>query len=272
MKKICAGIVTFNPDINLLKRNILSIKNQVSKVFIFDNFSQNARQIQLLSENYNCRVILCKENKGIAYALNKLCEAAKKEGFRWILTLDQDSVSPPGIIDSLSKIDNEKVAVIGPNIIYKENEAYVDKSIHGKKEVDWIITSGSLTNLSIWEQLDGFDNNMFIDGVDRDYCLRAKRENYKIIKDYDVCIIHRLGNLKCRKFFGRTIYVTNHSESRKYYMVRNSIYLWKKLKLKNPYKYILKIIIKTLLFEENVMPKLKAIIKGIRDGFAISPR
>lgn len=40
-RDICAGIVTYNPDIQLLKQNIQSIQPQVQSIFIYDNGSSN---------------------------------------------------------------------------------------------------------------------------------------------------------------------------------------------------------------------------------------
>ena len=48
--KIFCGIVTFNPDIERLKENILAIQNQVDSIYIFDNYSDNRKGIQSLIE------------------------------------------------------------------------------------------------------------------------------------------------------------------------------------------------------------------------------
>ena len=45
-KKYLAGIVTFNPDIERLNENISAIINQVDKVVVVDNGSENADDIK----------------------------------------------------------------------------------------------------------------------------------------------------------------------------------------------------------------------------------
>ncbi len=263
---ICAGIVTYNPEVFRLQENINSIKNQVSQIIIVDNGSKNYNQLEkCISECHaNCEIINNKKNLGIAKALNQLCERATQANYKWIITLDQDSVSPNNLMEKLTRNINNKIAIIAPNVIYRDNEKFAIKK-EGRECVEWVITSASLTNLKIWKEIK-FDENLFIDGVDRDYCIRANRLGYKIIKDYSIELVHELGNLKCRKIFGKTVYVTNHSTIRKYYMIRNVIYLDKKLKENRKFGYISKNIIKTICFEQNKVLKLKSIFRGIKDG------
>lgn len=270
MAGICAGIVTYNPNVDLLIRNIESVINQVERVVIVDNGSKNIEEIKSDIGYSGIIWVENSENMGIAKALNQLCESALENHCEWILTLDQDSISPDGLIDELARHINENVAIVAPNIVYKNNENYADKISAGIKYVEWVITSASLTNLKIWKSLGGFDEILFIDGVDRDYGIRATKAGYKVIKCYDVKLLHELGNLECRRRFGRTIYVTNHSALRKYYMVRNAIYLDKKHRESLAQKYIMKNIIKTILYEKDKIEKMDSILKGIKDGIELA--
>ena len=270
MHKICAGIVTFNPELDLLTKNIDSIINQVNCLIVVDNGSKDYAEAKKILQERNIIIIKNNENLGIAKALNQLCKKAEELNYDWILTLDQDSISPESLVLKLAENIKDDVAIIAPNIIYKNNESFSDKNTHGIKEVEWVITSASLTNLKIWKSLGGFDEILFIDGVDRDYGIRATKAGYKVIKCYDVKLLHELGNLECRRRFGRTIYVTNHSALRKYYMVRNAIYLDKKHRESLAQKYIMKNIIKTILYEKDKIEKMDSILKGIKDGIELA--
>ena len=268
--RVCAGIVTYNPNMRDLKKNIECIISQVDKVIIFDNSSENIRHIREIVYNYDSvELIESERNRGVAYALNALCYWAKNKDYYWILTLDQDSQAPPNLVNVLKQYVGDQVAIVSPNIIYKNNEDY---SISSKKkyvEKEWVITSSSLTNLDIWEKIDGFDEKLFIDGVDYDFCVRATREGYHVICTYEVELYHELGDLKCKKLFGKILYITNHSATRKYFMSRNTIYLYKKLKKGMPIRTILKYLIKTLFFEDNKIHKIRAINRGIIDGIKL---
>lgn len=268
-KTICAGIVTFNPEIKKLENNIRSIITQVSRVVLCDNCSENIGEIKELIRNqfhnYEIDVIEFQENKGIALALNVLVKDAINNGYAWIITLDQDSECPSTLIQHLKNYADATTAIVAPRIIYRGNEKFAKNVNNITEDVEWVITSASLTNVNVWKAINGFDEQLFIDKVDYDFCIRARRAGYRITKVNTIYLLHELGNLRCRKIFWKTVYVTNHSAFRKYYMTRNSIYLKKKLNL-NSSAYIMKIFFKTLLFENNKFDKIKAIKCGIKDA------
>lgn len=264
--KVCAGIVTYNPDIARLKENYAHISGQVDFVVICDNGSSNIDDVVAVLTGEQDTVIRLDENKGIAYALNRLCEYAKDKGYKWILTLDQDSVCPYDMISNLSKHCSDEISVVGPRILYKGNEDHSAKYIDVIENPEWVITSGSLTNTSVWYEIGGFDDALFIDKVDTDYGIRANRAGHKIVRDNSIVLEHELGNLDCRSVLGRTIYVTNHSPMRVYYQCRNIYYLSRKIGLKHPFIETLKIKIKVLLYEKNKAEKLKQARSGISDG------
>ena len=119
---VCAGIVTYNPDIDLLRKNVESILPQVEQIVVFDNGSINIEDIKRMLVSYQGSICIgSSKNQGIAYALNRLCEWGVNNQYNWILTLDQDSISPQGLVDNLSKYVDTDVAVIAPNVVYKNN-------------------------------------------------------------------------------------------------------------------------------------------------------
>lgn len=146
---ICAGIVLFNPDISRLEQNIKSIVNQVDKVFLVDNASNNIRDVREIigsidiDENYTVvnetdqnvensskafrdtvgakiELMLNIENLGIATALNQLCKIAYDKNYSWILTLDQDTVCPEDIIHKMRAYTGmEGIGIICPAVLYE---------------------------------------------------------------------------------------------------------------------------------------------------------
>lgn len=264
---IAAGIVTFNPAIPRLKENIKSIAKQVKQIIIVDNGSTNIKEVRDICQENKCMLIELSDNKGIAFALNRICEYLYSLGFKWGITLDQDSVSPDDLVEKLFRFTTEEVGAIGPQIIYRGNERFVNgNKSDGVTSVEWIITSATLTNLNAWKVIGGFDNYLFIDGVDKDFCFRLKQNGFKVLQCNDVALIHELGNLKCRRILGKTIYVTNHSPKRKYYMARNAVYLDGKYHTSKSKLYVTKLFLKTLVYEDNKVMKIKSICKGVNDG------
>ena len=59
--KILAQIITYNPEIKLLQKNIESILHQVDNVLIYDNGSANIKEFGKYAEEEGC--ILIKRKK-----------------------------------------------------------------------------------------------------------------------------------------------------------------------------------------------------------------
>lgn len=120
--------------------------------------------------------------------------------------------------------------------------------------------------------LGGFDEQMFIDYVDYDYCRTVQEHGLKILQLNRYYIKHQIGHSQTVRFLGKPQVIHNHSPFRKYYFCRNRVYyarkhhmsLWKD---KGFYKGYLRILILTLLYEDDKWNKLRAMLKGFADGF-----
>ena len=271
---ISAGIVLFNPDIKRLKENIDAVIVQCAHVYLVDNGSGNIDEVLELLEEYKkskISVICNAKNHGIAKALNQLASAAQKDGYEWLLTLDQDSVSPCNIIEEFEKyITYQDIGILCP-VIYDRNKGEEIKAKEGSIEIDECITSGSLLNIKAWNKIGGFDENLFIDGVDFDICYRLKKNGYKILCIQSVVLLHELGHIEYHRFLFWRVLVKNHSAFRKYYIARNIIYIAKKRKsvllvVKGLLQEI-KMLGIVILYEEDKLNKSRCICRGIYDGF-----
>ena len=270
MNNRCAGIVTYNPDLERLNANIASIYPQVSELFVFDNGSNNISGIESLTKEYgNITIIKNDINRGIAFALNSLCDIAFKNNYLWILTLDQDSICDKDLVKCLLGTSYDApIGIVSPVICYHENDKNNKPILSNTVDsVEWCITSGSLTNLNAWREIGGFDNDLFIDLVDCDFCLRLKSAGYRIVRNNNVVLWHELGNLKTYNLFGNEINVTNHTPWRYYYISRNSFILKKKISYGHPIINVFKITLKITLFERNKCMKMKNVIKGVLDSY-----
>lgn len=271
LKEFCAGIVTYNPEVERLKENIKSIACQVPWVIICDNGSTNVDDIEKLMHSQS-NIILIKEirNMGIAYALNRIFEyALKLNDIKWVLTLDQDSICPDNLIEKYQHFCYEDVGIISP--VFRDPRVSYGSLVGGENMVDveYCITSGSLTNIQAWEKIKGFDEVMFIDYVDYDFCYRIRKIGYRILQINAVVLNHTIGNSQEINFFGKKIIITNHSNMRKYYMVRNYLYYRHKNHIAdlNQRKAMRNKIIKTLIFEKSRLESVNAFFHGWLDGY-----
>lgn len=200
MKNVIAGIVLYNPDISRLIEVIGAIQNQVRSVCVFDNGSNNWSEVKRKIDDIYHNKIICIRNEvnaGIGYATNRIFEEAQKLGFDWVLTLDHDTVCPINLISEYEKINkNNSIGMICPGVIDKDivSNTWKSKNNIQFESVDRCIQSGALVSVSAWKDVNGFDEWMFIDFVDFDFCTRLKINNYNIYRCNNVTIDHQLGN------------------------------------------------------------------------------
>lgn len=285
MALIAAGITVFEPEIERLKNNIEATLAQVDKLYIVDNGSHNTTDLKNhYRDNKKVTLIENEQNLGISRALNQMCQAAVGDGFDWILTLDQDSLPEPDLITNYLPYLNEKdIAILTPKFI-DDNEPQIISS-NNEPETEIVHrcnTSASLVRLSVYSKSKGFDEEMFIDCVDFDFCTAVEKLGYKILRINKAILHHRLGVAKevrffipIGKFFGvkklqKPFFIYNHSPLRTYYYARNIKYYCYKHKdfidLKVERRVYIKWLVLKLFFEKDKFKKLVAIIKGRRDA------
>ncbi|WP_220771247.1 glycosyltransferase, partial [Shewanella sp. MBTL60-007] len=74
--KICAVIVTFNPEMSRFLDNVDAVTKQVDELIVVDNGSTNIAIIEkeLREKDIICTLIPLMDNKGIGAALNRAIE------------------------------------------------------------------------------------------------------------------------------------------------------------------------------------------------------
>ena len=280
MEKVCAGIVLYNPDLDRLLENISSISHQVEKVYLVDNGSENISEVnESFGGMEKVSVFENGKNSGIAKALNQLCSYGKEDGYEWMVTLDQDSVVYGNMVEKmLPYTEDVKIALIAPLVDDDYEDEVINEALPETQYITRCNTSGCLTKLSVWEEIGGFDERMFIDCVDFDYCTRLLKCGYRVLKVNSAVIHHRLGTATEVKFFvpfgklfkieklKKPFYTYNHSPLRTYYYARNIIYYMYKHKdfidMKQEKRTYLRWFILKVFFEKQKLIKLWAVIKG----------
>jgi len=211
---------------------------------------------------------------GIAAALNKGCDLAFQNKYDWILTMDQDSQFEGS--DFFNEVFNRRytdTAIIAAsynnlyiNVRPSEYPSFID--------VAFVITSGNILNLKIWQNIGQFIDKLFIDEVDNEFCVRAINNGFRILVSNKIYLKHKLGEgLKVKHFLtGKEIVLTRHSPIRVYYTVRNNLYIWRKFMFSNfgfvlnRVKNILYLVGKILLYFPDKKEYLHYISMGIIDA------
>jgi rhamnosyltransferase len=283
MYKVASIVVSYNGSDRILK-TVKALLDQVDYIIIVDNNSDPTTKLMLceMEGEYKVKVIYNSLNTGVACALNQGISHARARGFEWVLTMDQDSIADGNMVRELFEgvkifSGNEKVVSFSPEIVYGSpvstsvcNNNSQLKAKYEEKLV--VITSGNLFKASVFESIGVFNEELFIDSVDFDFCLRLKQSGFHIIRCSKAILYHSLGEKKEFRFFGLKIYYITHATNRKYYIVRNHIYLLKKYILKYPAWCIWKqinmsgIILRSLILEDHKIDNARYIVRGFKDG------
>lgn len=227
-----AVLVTYNPDIPLLIKNLTALNRQFENILLVDNSSQNIDQIEKITNKVNPHITIKKlsENMGIASAFNEGYKAAKTKRFQWLLTMDQDSVLPDNFSEEYEKII-QKYDNIG---LIAWNQRPHKLGSGDEIEKDWyIISSGCLNNMSAMIKCGGFDEKLFIDHVDTDLNIRIRNLGYRTITTNKVKLIHEIGKATDKRTMRGSVY-HEHSPVRVYYIVRNGVVLFRRYFLSQP--------------------------------------
>lgn len=286
---VIAGIITYNPELDRLKLNIEHIIGQVNEVIIFDNGSKNINYISHICELYDTvTLIKSPDNLGIATALNRILQYCYSVQCKWLLTLDQDTICPHDIIMCYEKYSNyDNAALLCAKLVDKRKTIYNDKLKNESafEEIEVCETSGTLMNLELCKNIGGFEDILFIDYVDFEYCTRLRANEYKILRintvvleqEFGVVVPSKYSSFYIKlsqttkiKFISKLSYKSIYNPLRRYYCMRNRIYYLRKYcKYLNIPIEILKtvqICTRTLLRGQNKLKLFKALIKGLIDG------
>lgn len=293
---VCGIVAAFNFDDSALQNSIL-ISSLVDYLIIIDDGSADISKLDKLQEMklHNVKVIICNENNGIANSLNIGAKIALGMGYEWCITFDQDSAPDSHMVslllhqrDVLLGIYGKKVAIVAPNIVDQNACGKVYKYLVEEKRFTFsrkspyeitdrdkilvVITSGALTNLMVLRDLGFFATELFIDYVDTEYCIRLIVNDYKIGIAKDAVLNHNLGQKQRKEILGVEFVPTNHSAFRRYYIARNSIYMYRKYAAKVPSWFIFDLIatfynsVRIVLCERELFLKIKFCAKGYLDG------
>ena len=279
MPNLAATVILYHPDTEQVIRNIQSYSKFVRYLIVIVNSRLDDTEKKQVELHFpGCRIIQNDKNKGIAKALNQAADEALSNGYEWLLTMDQDSSFTDGrFFQRFNDAGKYEIAIFAP----ETSDATPDNKQNIEDETPLtVITSGSIINLKNWKEIGGFNEKLFIDEVDHDFCLRSHLNGQRILKFTNVRMNHHLGNLKIVGFAGKKNMVYWHKPARTYFIVRNNLYMFSAYAERFPdyiqkrKKILIADMIKTLLFGTEKVRQLKAIIRAYthyRKGIWVLP-
>lgn len=291
--KIGAVVVAFHPD-GEFEQRLAAIVREVGRVLVVDNTAEPPIQEQLnrACDRQGAEFIANSENQGLGFALNRGFELLAAGGYEAVLAFDQDSKPAPGYAAALLATAREaaNAAVIGANWRDEGRPGYASRHLrphrhlplgykrttadHDLADVTFVITSGSLFRVSAWRALGGFREDLFVDLVDTDYCLRAIAAGYSVRVAAAAKLRHRRAAKRAVRFLGCTFWPAYMSALRLRYLFRNRVRLLARHTWRAPHWAVfeivhsLKICAEIVFLEPGKLAKLAACARGVWDGVA----
>lgn len=306
MARVSVGIVLFFPNEERLIKNIDTIKNSTEYIYIYNNGSES-ELVEKLKIIEKVVMLGTGINKGIAFALNQILKRAKADAQEWVVTYDQDSLSTCDLIKEFERMipEYKDAAILCPRVV-DDRRRYVKQNITDSIElVDRCITSASCTNIDAWSRIGGFDDKLFIDLVDNDFCKRIRISGMEIVKNNAILLNQEFGNISIidnslsrillklsdvvyklgfsylSYNIGKLTYKKKVSPLRVYYTNRNVLYLNKKFnnyggigyecyRCNSYLGFQITFNLASVVRGRDKIKIIKAIFNGIRDGYSLA--
>jgi rhamnosyltransferase len=273
-RKIGGCVILFHPEAEVVS-NIQSYCAGVDTLFVIDNSLTENQTLIASIHSVSDKIVYrwMGENKGLSAALNIACRMALDRQYDWILTMDQDSSfldnELAALIAGMDAVEKRfgQIGILSPYHLVSEHFDRQEKERY--TEARFVMTSGNLLSLRAMTETGPFEEKLFIDCIDMDYCLRLRKKGYHIIQDNDVRLKHSLGNFKEGKIVALPVGYSNHNPLRRYYITRNRVYLIKKYIGFDPTLCWLQLratlgdMVRVLFFEKDKSLKFRAMLTGL---------
>lgn len=171
------------------------------------------------------QVIANSRNLGLARALNQGIGAAMEMGSRHVLLLDQDSRPTCEMFDRLLtavtriEVEGRPLACVAP--LLRDRKAAPGTASHAPQAS--FATSGTMLTRVGWERVGPMCEPLFIDGIDHEWCFRARARGLETVLVQEAVLEHDMGD-EGFTLLGRYRPI-HRSPVRHYFIVRNTLWL-----------------------------------------------
>lgn len=285
-----AIVVTYQPELARLIELLAACRPQVGRLVVVDNGSDGAEALTEACRDHGCDFLPLGDNCGVATAQNAGVTWALAQGCWRCILFDQDSVPAPDMVRQLSEAldallrQGHAVGAVGPCQVddrdgraspfvrflpFRVARSHCLGSDQAPVAADFLISSGMLFTTEAYAAIGRFDDALFIDNVDLDWCFRGRTAGHGFFGVCAARLRHRIGDQVLR--LGGLGTIHRHSPLRQYYIMRNRIALYRQPHA--PAAWILqdvpRLLFKFAVFSLFLPPRranLAMMLRGMRDG------
>lgn len=291
-ESIAGVVVTYFPDTEFPLR-LAAVAREVAPLLVVDNSADPAAADPLaaLCARSGTRLLRNAANLGTAAALNRGFAELARLGCTRAVAFDQDSVPLPGLAAALRACADSDprrpAAVVGANwtdaargapahhLVRHPRLPPCFRRVIAERDLNAataVIMSGSLFSLEAWRELGGFDESLFLDLVDADFCLRAREAGWAVRVAAAAGLLHARGRKRAVRWGGRAWWPAFMPPARLYMLYRNRMLLFRRHAWREPHwaafetAYSLKVLAEIVLLENGKLAKLGACLRGTGAG------
>ncbi|WP_445634874.1 N-acetylglucosaminyl-diphospho-decaprenol L-rhamnosyltransferase [Nostoc sp. DSM 114161] len=192
------------------------------EIIVVDNASSDS-SVELIAEKFpQVRLIKQTQNRGFGAGNNA---GAKVASGKFLFLLNTDTIITYNILPHLIDLmqADSQIGIIGPKLLnpdgsfqisvspalgikgeYEARQMHlnylnnsernsIEQKFQQTQEVDIVVGAAFFIRSSLFQELNGFDENFFMYFEESDLCQRAQYQGYKIIYTPDVSLIHLKG-------------------------------------------------------------------------------
>lgn len=179
-------------------------------------------------------------NIGLGTAYNLAAREALSRGARHLVLLDQDTLVHPNFLAVVAAgasawhaMTGRWPAVVGTDFANPRDpspgppdgasEDGMPSSAVPVDPAEMVVSSGSVNRLRDWATTGGFDDDLFVDYVDIDYCARVRAAGGDVVRVGIVAMTHAMGNTTVHRVAGVRRATSSYPPFRHYYLARNYV-------------------------------------------------
>jgi rhamnosyltransferase len=272
---------------------VAALAPQVFAVVVVDNGSEptTVEHLAAAVSSIGGSLLRLPQNLGIAAAQNLGIARARELGAAFVLLSDQDSEPGDTMVQrlvsgyALACAGDRRVGAVGPLIVdermpgaallfaprrWGPRRATIPPDRSALIPVTFLLASGCLVPVDVLDRVGEMNAPWFIDHIDLEWGLRARRAGYELFGVPDAVLHHHLGD-RLVSIPGRKRDVHVHSPVRNYYMARNTVLLIRSGLLPVTWRwgYAAWITKYAVFYVVTMRPRTRrarAIFHGVRDG------
>ena len=275
-----------------LQAVLSALRPSVGTLIVVDNSEAGHAGLPALIAGSGATLLLGHNQGGLAGAYNLALDHLTRQPPppKWVIFLDEDS-DPSVLPRFMADRDNQRLlsdpgtAAVAPAYrdratglrgkyieLHRLRLRYLSRTFEDMREVAFIINSMAVWRFEALTRIGRFDEQLAIDHIDTDFCLRARHAGLKVWVHGRYEFAHAIGERRRFRFLGKEMQAGGHGPQRRWLIGRNTVWLARREVWREPAFAFLCLsrlayeIVGIVIAEPEAGAKLGALLRGAGSG------